>query len=441
MAAEMAAEGSANPFARGAVLLMFAIGFAAFVALLYALGAGGALKSGNNGQAHGASSSLVGYSALAHLLEKTGTNVSFGRNPAALSQQDLLIVTPQLGSDPEELQAMVEQRAFTGPTIIILPKWQVTPLDGMQRGWVQLDSTFAALQAPQVLSRLVAVKTRIEGVDSRFASMLFVQPDRADEKTAMLKQALKSRVTISGDKLKTVLADKATGAARVALIDDGGWYPSLDPDAPDEAPQAPGVQQGRYPVVIVADADLMNNLGLANRKTAEQALNIIDSAWSGGGEGVVFDLTQNGLGASENLLSVAFRPPFVGAVASLVLAAIAFAWMAFFRFGPPLSEERPFGFGKAALVKGSAGLVRRLGREHLIGPAYADLLRDRAARALGLPPALPVDEIDARLALVPADESGRSYDQLLQDMRSARDRPAIAAAARALYGWKKERMG
>ena len=437
----MATETSPNPFARGAVLLMFAIGFAAFIALLYALGAGGALKSGNNGQAHGASSSLVGYSALAHLLEKTGTPVSYGRNPAAASQQDLLIVTPQLSSDAEELQAMVEQRAFTGPTIIILPKWQVTPLDGMQRGWVQLDSTFAALQAPQVLARLVAVKTRIEGVDSRFASMLFVQPDRADQKNAMLKQALKSRVTISGDKLKTVLADEATGAARVAVIDDGGWYPSLDPDAPDEAPQAPGIQQGRYPVVIVADADLMNNLGLANRKTAEQALNIIDSAWSGGGEGVVFDLTQNGLGASENLLSVAFRPPFVGAVASLVLAAIAFAWMAFFRFGPPLSEERPFGFGKTALVKGSAGLVRRLGREHLIGPAYADLLRDRAARALGLPPSLPAEQVDARLSLVPADSDGRDYETLIANLRSARDRPAIAAAARAFYRWKKERMG
>ena len=437
----MAAEGSANPFARGAVLLMFAIGFAAFVALLYALGAGGALKSGNNGQAHGASSSLVGYSALAGLLEKTGTEIRFARNPAALQQQDLLIVTPELGSDPEELQALVEQRAFVGPTIIILPKWQVTPLQGLEQGWVELDSPFIALQAPQVLARLVTAKTRIEGVDSRLASMLFLQPDTAAQKNAMLKQALKSRVTISGDKLKTVLADEATGAARVALIDDGGWYPSLDPDAPDEAPQAPGIQQGRYPVVIVADADLMNNLGLANRNTAEQALQIVDSAWSGGGEGVVFDLTQNGLGASENLLSIAFRPPFVGAVASLVLAAMAFAWMAFFRFGPPLSEERPFGFGKTALVRGSAGLVRRLGREHLIGPAYADLLRDRAARALGLSPSLPVDEVDARLALVPADESGRSYETLLNDMRSARDRPAIAAAARALHGWKKERMG
>jgi hypothetical protein len=257
----------------------------------------------------------------------------------------------------------------------------------------------------------------------------------------MMKQALKSRVTISGEKLRTVLADRATGKAQIVVIDDGGWYPSLDPDAPDSPDDNPAAQRGRYPVVIVADADLMNNKGLADRNTARQALRLIDATWSGGGEGVVFDLTQNGLGASENLLSVAFRPPFVGAVISLGLAAIAFGWMAFCRFGPALAETRPFGFGKTALVKGSAGLVRRLGRDHLVAPAYADLLRERAARALGLPPMLPHDQVDARLALVPADDDGRSYDQLTADMRAARDRPGILSAARALHGWKKERIG
>lgn len=436
----MAGEGAPNPFARGTVLLMVAIGFAAFVALLYAIGAGGALRSGNNGQAHGASSSIVGYSALGQLLERTGTPVRFGRSPVAAQQQDLMILTPELSADPEELAALVNQRAYIGPTIIILPKWQVTPMQGLKSGWVQLDSPWVAVQAPQVLSQLITAKTRLEGVSATFARFPFVQAATPEQKTAMLKQAIRSRVTISGDKLKTVLTDPETGAARVAVIDDGGWYPSLDPDAPDEAPQGPGIQQGRYPVVIVADADLMNNLGLANRKTADQALRIIDAAWSGGGEGVVFDLTQNGLGASENLLSVAFRPPFVGAVASLVLAAIAFAWMAFFRFGPPLTDERPFGFGKTALVKGSAALVRRLGRDRLVAQAYADLFRDRAARALGLPPALPPDRVDARLAQVPADSAGNGYETLIANLRSARDRPAISAAARALHAWKKERM-
>ncbi|WP_017670881.1 DUF4350 domain-containing protein [Blastomonas sp. AAP53] len=431
-------EGS-GPFARGTVLLMIAIGFAAFLALLYAIGAGGALRPGNNGEAHGASSSAIGYSALGRLLEKTGTPVRYGRAPGALQQQDLLIVTPQLSSDPKELAALVNQRAFAGPTIIILPKWHVTPAQGLKTGWVQLESPFTALQAPQILSQMLAVRTRLEGMDDQDGTLPFVQSAKPEEKAKMIKQALKSRVTISGAGLKTVLADPQTGGARVAVIEDGGWYPSLDPGASTDP--APEVQQGRYPVVIVADADLMNNLGLANRKSAAQALQIIDAAWSGGGQGVVFDLTQNGLGASENLLSVAFRPPFVGAVASLVLAAIAFGWMAFFRFGPPLVDERPFGFGKTALVRGSAGIVRRLGRDHLTADAYADLLRDRAARALGLPPSLPPDEVDARLALVPADDQGQGYETLIANMRAARDRPAIAAAARALYRWKKERMG
>lgn len=430
---------SANPFARGTVLLMVAIGFAAFVALLYAIGAGGALRPGNNGQAHGASSGAIGYSALGLLLEQTGTPVRYGRGPDAMQQQDLLILTPQLSSDPKELAALVNQRAFTGPTIIILPKWQASPIQGLKTGWVQLDSPFVAMQSPQLLAQLLPVKTRLEGVDDTLATKMLVQPETPEQQAALIRQALKARVTITGDRLKTVLADAPTGRARVAVIEDGGWYPSLDANAP--ANPGPGVQQGRYPVVIVADADLMNNLGLANRKTAAQALQIIDAAWSGGGEGVVFDLTQNGLGASENLLSVAFRPPFVGAVASLLLAAIAFGWMAFFRFGPPVSEERPFGFGKTALVKGSAGLIRRLGRDRLTGEAYADLLRDRAAHALGLPPSLPPAEVDARLSLVPADGQGRNYETLIETMRTARDRPAIAAAARALYRWKKERMG
>ncbi|MFN3820342.1 DUF4350 domain-containing protein [Blastomonas sp.] len=437
----MATGGNSNPFARGTVLLMVAIGFAAFLALLYAIGAGGALRSGNNGAAHGVSVSTIGYSALAQLLEKTGTKVSFGRGPDALQQQDLLIVTPEISADPQELAALVRQRAFTGPTIIILPKWQVTPEEGLKTGWVRLESPVLAEQTPRLLSQLVPVRIRLEGMPSAPRAPAVVQRETAADRAAKLKVALRSRVTISGAKLKTVLADGATGRARVVVIDDGGWYPALDANAPENPDGTPDIEQGRYPVVIVADADLMNNKGLANRDTARQAVQIVDAAWSGGGEGVVFDLTQNGLGTSENLLSVAFRPPFVGAVASLALAAIGFAWMAFCRFGPALAEERPFGFGKTMLVKGSAGLVRRLGRDHLLGPAYADLVRERAGRSLGLPQGLPREQIDERLAKVSPDAEGRNYETLSADMRAARDRPGILSAARALYAWKKERVG
>ena len=436
-----AGPGGGNPFARGTVLLMVAIGFAAFLGLLYAIGAGGSLRPTDNGAAHGASASSVGYAALGRLLEKTGTQVQYGRSPSALQGQDLLIVTPEPSADPMELAALVNQRAFAGPTIIILPKWTVTPEEGLKSGWVRLDSPFVALQSSQVLSELIPVRTKIEGLDNAFIPVPFIQPEKPQNRGAMIKQALKSRITITGDRLKTVIADGPTGKARVAVIDDGGWYPSLDADAPETPDDDPQIERGRYPVVIVADADLMNNLGLANRDTARQALQLIDAAYSGGGQKVVFDLTQNGLGTSDNLLSVAFRPPFLAAVICLALAAIAFGWIAFHRFGPALAEAQPFGFGKTALINSSAGLIRRMGRDHLVAPAYADVVRDRAARALGLPPALASEEVEARLAMVAPDSDGRNFEALVAAMRAARTRPDIAAAARALNAWKKERIG
>lgn len=433
--------GGGNPFARGTVLLMVAIGFAAFVALLYAIGAGGSLRPSNNGAAHGASTSSVGYAALGRLLEKTGTQVQYGRSPSALQGQDLLIITPEVSSDPDDLAALVNQRAFTGPTLIILPKWTATPQQGLQSGWVQLESPFVALQSPQVLTKLVTAKTSIEGLEKAFVPIPFIQPEKPQDRGKLIRQALKSRVTISGERLKTVIADPATGRARVAVIEDGGWYPALDPGATITPEDDPQIDRGRYPVVIVADADLMNNIGLANRHTARQALALVDAAYSGRGQKVVFDLTQNGLGTSDNLLSVAFRPPFLAAVICLALAAIAFGWIAFHRFGPALAEGQPFGFGKTALVTGTAGLIRRMGRDHLVAPAYADLLRDRAARGLGLPPALPRDEVEARLAMVAPDGEGRTFDTLDATLRNARDRADIVAAARTLNAWKKERIG
>jgi hypothetical protein len=439
MAAGNASGGSANPFARGTVLLMVAIGFAAFLALLYAIGAGGALRSGNNGAAHGASVSAIGYSALGRLLEQTGTKVSYGRSPNSLQQQGLLIVTPELSADPEELAAMVNQRRTLGPTLIILPKWQATPEQGLRAGWVRLESPSVALQAPQVLSQLVQARTRLEGSDSEFTSLPPIDLAKPAQQAAVLKAALKSRVTISGSGLRTVLADPATGAARVAVIDDGSLPSS--PETVAEPQAITGFGGPLYRTVIVADADLMNNLGLASRETAAQALQILDVAGARNEQDVVFDLTQNGLGTSENLLSVAFRPPFVGAVVSLALAAIAFGWMAFCRFGPALAEAQPFGFGKTALVKGGAGLMRRLGRDHLTAPAYADLVRERAARSLGLPAGMPHQQVDERLAMVSPDAEGRSYETLSASMRAARDRPSIVAAARALHAWKKERLG
>ncbi|MEP0642690.1 DUF4350 domain-containing protein, partial [Parasphingorhabdus sp.] len=125
-----------NPFQRTTIIIMFAVGFAAFVLLLYGLGMGNRLASGNNGEAHGASNSSVGYKALANLLENTGIPVRYSRSKAGLEKAGLLVLTPRPNASAEDIDAIVQQRAYVGPTMIILPKWQVSKSQTLQKGWV-----------------------------------------------------------------------------------------------------------------------------------------------------------------------------------------------------------------------------------------------------------------------------------------------------------------
>ncbi|MEZ5708520.1 MAG: DUF4350 domain-containing protein [Blastomonas sp.] len=453
--------GNANPFSRLTVGIIFAIGFAAFLGLLYALGAGESLRNTNNGDGHAASNSLIGYSALYRLLEETGSNVGYARNEAMADTSGLMILTPSFGTDPDELASFVERRAYTGPTLVILPKWFAAPFSEERRDWVRVQSPAAKELGEALVSKLVDAKIELQGMPETKPAQKDMKPangaDDQDERplskmsnaeirellaemNKSLVQAKKARVTISGDDLVPMIIDGPSGKAQVALIRDDGWYPDFDPDAPDDPDDDPSIDQARYPVFIAADADLFNNKGMASRARAEQAIAFIDTISEGDGEDVTFDLTRNGLGTADNLLSLAFRPPFISAVICLVLAALALAWIAFNRFGPPLREARAVNFGKSALVTNSAGLVRRLGRDHVLSDAYADLVRERAARALGLPQGLPRDEVEARLdALGNAESDG--FGTLSASLRSATKRIDIVRRAAALFNWKKDRIG
>jgi len=432
-----AGGGGANPFARRTVLLMVLIGFAAFLALLYALGAGGALRSTKNGAAHGASQSLVGYAALADLLRRTGSEVHFGRSDNHVRpEQGLLILTPDPSADPKTIAEIVSARQDVGPTLIILPKWQTKPLSPLKPDFVRLVAPTTSYIGARLLSGITPVTIRQSGPATDTNAASATPRGGAQRQADMQKAMLKVRYTISGDALRAIIVD-GQRHTEVALLKDGGWYPALDRLAPDNPDPARGYQQGRYPVVIVADADLFNNYGLANRANARLAVRLIDTMMTGGSAQIVFDLTQNGLGSRPNLLSLAFRPPFLSMVLCLVLMAIALIWIGFFRFGPPLADHRAIAFGKQALVANSAGLIRRLRRDSAIANAYADLIRERAARALGLPPTMSHAEIDARLAQLDAG----AYPSLEAEIRRARSRPEIVRLARALYDWKRDRIG
>lgn len=428
----------ASPFRRNAIVIMFLVGFAAFVALLYGLGTGDRLASGKNGQAHGASNSIVGYKALANMLEKTGTPVEYSRTAAGLDKRGLLIVTPAPYSDSEELQQIVQNRAYVGPTLIILPKWSVGRIPTLKKGWVQRTGLFSEEMGARMLEAVADVEISVpeepeEGTNSGVPVL-----SRSAISTDVPRPA--DPVTIKGDYIRQIVTDPKSGEALIAYVDDGGVYAQLDSLDESQITDEEDIDVSYFPVVIVADADLLNNAGMADRKTAEHALALVSAVSTGSETLVTFDLTFNGLGSAENLLTLAFEPPFLSATICLIIAALAAAWMAFNRFGPPLRDKRSIEFGKTALVHNSAGFIQRMQREHLVTDPYAELIRKQAATAAGISPTTDPSEVREKLDAL-GEVDGNRFTALVHELTRATNSRETAERAAALYHWKKEKTG
>ncbi|MEO9470004.1 hypothetical protein [Parasphingorhabdus sp.] len=428
----------ANPFQRTAIVIMFVIGFAAFVALLYGLGTGDRLNSGQNGQAHGASNSIVGFKGLVNLLEKTGTRVEFSRTAAGLDKEGLLILTPPPYSDAEALNQVIDNRAYVGPTMIILPKWYVGSLPTLKKGWVQRGGLVAAEDSVNLLAEMAEVEINIPDLG---------EDDPKPSSRPLARSAMdiaisppQNPVTISGATIRNIVTDPDSGGALIAYLDDGGVYAQLDSLDESQITNEEDIDESYFPVVFVADADLLNNAGMADQKTARHALALIAAASMGGSETVTFDLTFNGLGASENLLTLAFEPPFFSATICLIIAALAAAWMGFNRFGPPARDARSIEFGKTALVNNSAGFIHRMQREYLVADPYADLIQAQAAKAAGISPTVSHAEIRQKLDEL-GEVNGNRFTALVHDLSRATNSRETADRAAALYHWKKEKTG
>lgn len=424
----------ANPFNRLTVIIMAVIGFAAFVALLAGMGLGEKFAPSNNGLAHGASNSIVGYKALANLMEKTGADIQYSRNKAGYNNSGLLVLTPNPYSDAEELADVARNRSYVGPTLIILPKWAVAPMPTLKKGWVARAGTFGPDPGEAMLKELADVEIQVAE-----------KPKSKSTSTApsIFGNSVKTPpnpVTISGDYIRSVVREPKTGHALAAYLDDGGDYAQLDSMDPSQITDEEEIDSNYFPILFVADADLLNNAGMADKQTAKHALALMTAVSGGSLDSVTFDLTFNGLGASDNLLTLAFEPPFLSATICLIIAAIAAAWMAFFRFGPPIKEARSIDYGKTALVNNSASFINRMQRHYLAAEPYADMVRDQALADLGISPTLEDGDKNRALDAL-GDVNGYNFSIHYHALKQARNAHDVADAAAALFEWKKEKIG
>lgn len=380
------------PFSRAAAAALVVGGFALFLALLYLMGRGEApLADTQNGGAHAAANGLNGYSGLVRLLNAKGYSVTRSRSPTGLERRNLVVLAPSPFADPQEFGDLLEKRRRLGPTLVILPKWRVSPpprdlprdeAAKWQRGWVTLREAGTArwtadLPAPFTLTHALhapsgkAPLPRWSGLGQQGALP-----------TPMVAHALP-------DPLHTAVLRDNDGRTLAVIA---GSEP------------IGGEESVNYPVLFVAEPDLVNNYGLADASRAALAIALVEEINYDDWDEITFDMTLNGFGGAENLLTLAFRPPFLAATLCLMLALGIVFWRAMMRFGPVAAPQPSAGFAKQQLVTNSAGLILRARRWGLLAAPYARLAERRLAKSLGLtrPDAAA---IDAALAVrLPEDE-------------------------------------
>ena len=420
---------AASPFGPRSVLALVGIGALAFVALLYALGAGlTGGGGGNDGGGHALSRSLTGYAALARLAERAGMTVEVVRDPSRLDGPGLLVLTPPHDADAAELDRIVRERRYVGPTLVVTPKWLGMPLPPEatqgKPGWVLLGGGSSpewrgfhdeiTLDLPES-EDAAAVQWRARGQRGALPDPRFVQ-------------------TGSGMGLVPLVRPTSGSGMLAGYLSDDGRYPALR-DFSGEAAPLGGGDEDLQPVIFVFEPDLLDNYGLARRETALGALALLRAANAGSAGPIRFDVTLNGLGRTRNLLTLAFTPPYLAATLALLMAAFVAAWRAFNRFGPPRVQARAIAYGKSALVENSAGLIRRAGRLRLLGAPYAALVAARLVRLLGLPPGTSVEAID--IAQGRRGLPGPSFTELAAALAAARTPHDLIRRAAALRSLEK----
>lgn len=430
-------------FSKPGAFAVIAGGFALFLALLWLIGAGADFGGERGrGEAHAAANGLNGYSGLVRLVEAQGYSTNRSRSRETLTTDALLVLAPPRNTDAEDFAEILVKRRYLGPTLVIMPKWYALPsgqdlpaeVQGkFKRGWVVLSGAGAArwparLPAPYTFAHLEHPKAALADATEVLTGAPDARPAASPQEPAPPARwsGLGHAGVLPASPLLHAQSDSAL--AHDPLITDTSGkvmafsvVPQID-GAPDE---------DAYPVVFLADPDLANNMGLADPARAAAAIALVDELTYGGEiEDVAFDMTLNGFGASENLLTLAFRPPFLAATLSLLAAMVIVGWRAFMRFGPVAAEAGPdIAFGKRQLIANGAGLILRARRFRLLGAPFAALAARRVADRLGLARPDPA-AIDSALARrLPAEEP---FTHRAARLEAARKPADLLAAAQSL---------
>lgn len=382
------------------VAILVTVGILAFVGMLLLGAYAPDLRSGRDGGAHALSNAAVGYSGIVELAEATGRNPRIVRDVHRLDTEDLVVYAPDSGTT--DMTAALAAR--TGlPTLVILPKW-LTIGDPAHPGWARFVG-FRGVDDPEgVLApqyKLKVARYRSEGRPLAAARWL---------PATIRFRAPRPVQTIAGANLRAILSD-TDGHVVLGQIGD-------------------------HPFYVLADPDLLSNIGMRDGAQARAALDLLDRLNARGAQGIAFDVTLNGFGVQPSPLKLALEPPFLAMTLTIAAALLLAGVQATARFGAARTRPRAIAFGKAALIDNAAALVRKARRQGRLGDRYAELVRERARGVFGVPARLQGAAADAYLDGLHGRER---FTALAEQARAARDPRTMLQAARALHDWLWEK--
>ena len=395
---------SFDPRIIGALVLAGFIGFIGYW-LLTAFSP--ELSTGRNGGAHALSRSGVSFSAITEIAKAAGRDVTIGRGRGEYAT-GLVVFTPDVRSSPDQFADAL----FRHPDadILVVPnKWLTGPVE-LRPGWVR------ALPLGRTNSGMFDLPG-LEGSD------LGLTRPRGQLLSGNVHGTPVSLPVPRG----VTQVVRARNATTMIAAGDGALLARIEYPLPGG---------GARTIHILADPDILNNHGIDDPARATAALALLDAL--GARYGLVFDVTLNGLGASDrSFLRLALTPPFLGLTLGLLIAAMLALWQGFVRFGPPLAADRAVALGKAALVDNGAELIVQARRAPQFAARYAAMVREAAARRLHAPSGLAGAGLDRWLDRF-ADRRGRRFSDLVSALESARSPSDTLAGARALGEWRKD---
>jgi len=399
-----AAEATAakGGFSARTVLILILVGVFSFAGVMVLSAYAPDLQRGDNGGAHAMSRSAIGFAALTRLLPAEGRPVVLSRGPLGPSSADgLLILTPGEWHD----DAALEQIRHDGPTLVVLPKWEVRG-HPQRPGWVQARGLVGERGVTNPIGKLKAAVAR-----------------RGDD--AELQLYRPNGEAFGGPLGRVRFLQTISGPDWIPVLVDGAGVPVV-------------AMHARTRVYVLAEPDLLNTHGLKDVRRAAAADDLLQLIWVGDGP-VIFDLTLHGLTRTRNLLKLMLEPPLLGATLCLLAAALLVAFQAAVRFGPAREAARAIALGKRALADNTAELIRLARREHRMAVPYAALVRSGVARAVAAPRNLEGEALDAFLDRVGARLGAtQTFTALAAEARAAKTPGDLLRVARNLHRWKLE---